>query len=198
MKTYDQKQSQQQPQQPAQASSKAMNRISMKRKTRISSESATLYNISKDASDKRASEDRLIADALAILDGRITRGEALTDPMQAANYCKVRLQHLEHEVFLVLFLDTRHRVIAAEEMFRGTIDGSEVHAREVAKRALHHNASAVIYAHNHPSGNQEPSAADRAVTARLKQALALIDIRSLDHFIIGDGAPTSLAQRGLM
>jgi DNA repair protein RadC len=97
-----------------------------------------------------------------------------------------------------MFLDTRHRMIACEEMFRGTLDGAEVHPREVAKRALGLNAAAVILAHNHPSGNPDPSAADRAVTARLKQALSLVEVRLLDHFIVGDGEATSMAQKGLM
>lgn len=126
----------------------------------------------------------------------LVRGDALTDPAQAAEFVARRLRALPHEVFACLFLDTRHRVIAFEELFRGTIDGAEVHPREVLKRCLAHNAAAIILAHNHPSGSSEASAADRAVTARLKQALALADIRLLDHFIIGDGAPTSMAQRG--
>ena len=96
----------------------------------------------------------------------------------------------------MLFLDTRHRAIAFEEMFRGTVDGAEVHPREVVRRALVHNAAALIVGHNHPSGNPEASAADRAVTVRLKQALALVEVRVLDHFIVGDGAPVSLAARG--
>ena len=97
---------------------------------------------------------------------------------------------------LALFLDTRHRVIAYEALFSGTVDGTEVHPRDVVRRALAHNAAAVIVGHNHPSGNPEPSAADRAVTARLKQALALVDLRLLDHFVIADGPPVSLAARG--
>src|SRR5690606_40540494 len=111
-------------------------------------------------------------------------------------YAARRLRSLPHEVFACLFLDTRHRVISWEELFRGTLDGAEVHPREVVKRALALNAAAVIFAHNHPSGSGEPSAADRAVTARLKQALALVDIRLLDHFVVGDGVPVSLAARG--
>ena len=94
------------------------------------------------------------------------------------------------------FLDNRHRSIAFEDLFRGTLDGAEVHPREVVRRALAHNAAAVIVGHNHPSGNREPSAADRAVTARLKQALSLVDLRLLDHFVIADGPPVSLAARG--
>ena len=124
------------------------------------------------------------------------RACALADPAQAGDYFARKLRPLPHEVFACLFLDTRHRVIAYEELFRGTLDGSEVHPREVARRCLAHNAAAVLFGHNHPSGNPEPSAADRAVTARLKQALALVEVRVLDHFIVGDGAPTSMAQRG--
>ena len=95
-----------------------------------------------------------------------------------------------------MFLDTRHRALAFEELFHGGVDGAEVHPREVVRRALAHNAAAVIVGHNHPSGNPEPSAADHAVTRRLKDALALVDVRLLDHFVIGDGAPVSLAERG--
>jgi DNA repair protein RadC len=126
----------------------------------------------------------------------LERGASLTDPQAAGRYFAQRLRGQPHEVFAALFLDTRHRAIAFEEMFRGGLDGAEVHPREVVRRALALNAAAVIVGHNHPSGNPEPSAADRAVTARLKQALALVDLRLLDHFVIGDGAPVSLAARG--
>ena len=127
---------------------------------------------------------------------QLQRGESLADPDQAGAYFARKLRPLPHEVFACLFLDTRHRVLAYEELFRGTLDGSEVHPREVARRCLAHNAAAVIFGHNHPSGNPEASAADRAVTARLKQALALVEVRVLDHFIVGDGEPTSMARRG--
>ncbi len=126
----------------------------------------------------------------------LERGEALADPGAAGRYFAQRLRGQPIEVFAVLFLDTRHRALAFEELFRGTIDGAEVHPREVVRRALAHNAAAVIVGHNHPSGNPEPSAADRAVTAQLKQSLALVDVRLLDHFVIGDGPPASLAARG--
>jgi len=130
------------------------------------------------------------------LSADLERGVALSDPNAAGRYFAQRLRGLPHEVFAAMFLDTRHRVIAFEELFRGTLDGAEVHPREVVRRALGHNAAAVIVGHNHPSGNPEPSAADRAVTARLKQALALVDLRLLDHFLIADGPPVSLAARG--
>jgi DNA repair protein RadC len=126
----------------------------------------------------------------------LERGEALKDPASAGRYFAQRLRGYPHEVFAAMFLDTRHRVIGFEELFTGTIDGAEVHSREVARRALERNAAAVIVGHNHPSGNAEPSSADRAVTARLKQALALVDVRLLDHFVVGDGPATSMASRG--
>ncbi len=126
----------------------------------------------------------------------LARGEALADPQAAGRYFSQRLRGLPHEVFAALFLDTRHRTLAFEELFRGTVDGAEVHPRVVVRRALAHNAVAVIVGHNHPSGSAEPSAADRAVTTRLKQALALVDIRLLDHFVVGDGPAVSLAARG--
>jgi len=130
------------------------------------------------------------------LAAQLERGEALADPAAAGRYFAQRLRHLPHEVFAALFLDNRHRAIAFEELFRGTLDGAEVHPREIARRALDLNAAALIVGHNHPSGNPEPSAADRAVTARLKQALALVEVRLLDHFVIADGPPVSLAARG--
>ncbi len=126
----------------------------------------------------------------------LERGEALTDPGAAGRYFGQRLRGHPNEVVAALFLDTRHRTLAFEELFLGTVDGAEVHPREVVRRALAHNAAAVIVGHNHPSGSAEPSAADRAVTARLKQALALVDVRLLDHFVIGDGPAVSLAARG--
>ena len=120
----------------------------------------------------------------------------LGDPAAAGRYFAQRLRGLAHEVFAALFLDTRHRSLGFEELFRGGIDGAEVHPREVARRALAINATALIVGHNHPSGCAEPSAADRAVTQRLKQALALVDVRLLDHFVVGDGPPQSMAARG--
>lgn len=126
----------------------------------------------------------------------LERGEAMTDPQRAGEYFTRRLRGLPHEVFACLFLDTRHRAIAYEELFRGTLDGAEVHPREVVKRCLAHNAAAIILGHNHPSGLSEPSHADRVVTNRLRQALSLVEVRVLDHFVVGDGPPCSLAARG--
>lgn len=128
----------------------------------------------------------------------LQRGEELRNPDDTRMYLTARLRDYTYEVFASLYLDNRHRVIAFEELFRGTIDGASVHPREVVKRALHHNAAAVILAHNHPSGVADPSRADQALTQRLKDALGLVDIRVLDHIVVGDGAVTSFAERGLL
>ncbi len=130
------------------------------------------------------------------LDATLRRGDALTDPATTRRYLASRLRDHPHEVFACLFLDNRHRVIAFEELFRGTIDGASVHPREVVRRALHHNAAALILAHNHPSGVAEPSEADRRITRRLQEALALVDVRVLDHVVVGDGETVAFAERG--
>ncbi|MBU6199153.1 MAG: DNA repair protein RadC [Xanthomonadaceae bacterium] len=124
--------------------------------------------------------------------------EALANPAACADYLRARIGAYPYEVFACVFLDNRHRILAFEELFRGSIDGASVHPREVVRRCLAHNAAAVILAHNHPSGVAEPSLADRAITADLKRALELIQVRVLDHFIVGAGAPTSFAARGLL
>ncbi len=128
----------------------------------------------------------------------LKRGEPLRDPVDSAAYLKARLRHLPHEVFACLYLDNRHRVLGFEELFRGTIDGASVHAREVVRACMHHNAAAVIFAHNHPSGVAEPSRADRDLTLHLRDALRMIDVRVLDHIVVGSGLPVSLASRGLI
>ena len=125
-------------------------------------------------------------------------GEAIRSPADTEIYLLSRLRHLDHELFCCLYLDNRHRVLAFNEMFRGTIDGTSVYPREVVKEALRVNAAAVILAHNHPSGVAEPSQADERITKRLKSALELVDIRLLDHLVIGGGEATSLAARGLL
>ena len=125
-------------------------------------------------------------------------GESIRSPADTEAFLKARMQHLDHELFCCLFLDNRHRVLRFDELFRGTIDGTSVYPREVVKEALGVNAAAVILAHNHPSGVAEPSQADERITRRLKSALELVDIRLLDHLIIGDGRATSLASRGLL
>jgi len=126
----------------------------------------------------------------------LRRPDALTHPAACADYLRARIGGFPYEVFVCLFLDNRHRVIACEELFRGSIDGASVHPREVVRRCLAHNAAAVIFAHNHPSGVAEPSQADREITRHLRQALELIEVRVLDHFVIGSGNALSLAERG--
>jgi len=125
-------------------------------------------------------------------------GETIRSPTDTEAFLQARMRHLGHELFCCLFLDNRHRVLRFDELFRGTIDGTSVYPREVVKEALAVNAAAVILAHNHPSGVAEPSQADERITKRLKSALELVDIRLLDHLIIGDGRATSLASRGLL
>jgi len=125
-------------------------------------------------------------------------GVAIKSPADTEAFLLSKLRHLGHELFCCLYLDNRHRVLRFDEMFRGTIDGTSVYPREVVKEALAVNAAAVILAHNHPSGVAEPSQADERITRRLKSALELVDIRLLDHLIIGDGRATSLASRGLV
>lgn len=127
----------------------------------------------------------------------IRRGDALCSPHDTRRYLSAELRSCSHEVFACLFLDNRNRVLTFEKLFHGTIDGASVYPREVVRRAIDNNAASVIFAHNHPSGIAEPSAADRQITQRLKDALALIDVRVLDHMVIGDEV-VSFAERGLL
>ncbi|CSA70399.1 RadC family protein [Vibrio cholerae] len=126
----------------------------------------------------------------------LKRGDALTSPQQTKLYLSSVLRDRQREAFYILFLDNQHRVIRDEILFEGTIDAASVYPREVVKWALHHNAAAVILAHNHPSGVAEPSQADRRITDRLRDALGLVEIRVLDHFVVGDGEVVSFAERG--
>lgn len=126
----------------------------------------------------------------------LKRGDALTSPQQTKLYLSSVLRDRQREAFYILFLDNQHRVIQDEVLFEGTIDAASVYPREVVKRALYHNAAALILAHNHPSGIAEPSQSDRRITQRLIDALALVDIRILDHFVVGDGEVISFAERG--
>ena len=128
----------------------------------------------------------------------LERLETLSDPLSCARFLELRLGHRDQEVFAAVFLDTRHRVIAFEELFAGTINGASVYPREVVRACLRHNAAALILAHNHPSGVAEPSAADIAVTKRLKSALLLIDVQVLDHLVVGNLQTISLANRGML
>jgi DNA repair protein RadC len=130
------------------------------------------------------------------LDAEMKNVPTLDHPLASARYLKSRLCGYPYEVFACLFLDNRHRVIAFEELFRGSLGGASVHPREVVRRCLAHNAAGLILAHNHPSGMSEPSQDDRNITLKLREALALIDVKVLDHIIVGDGEPISLAGRG--
>lgn len=147
------------------------------------------------AANPSMTDDQIIEAAMKIQLRRLKREGSITDPMIAGDYMSSRLAHLEHEEFHVMLLDTRHRIIECKMLFRGTIDGCEVHPREVIKYALSKGAAAIIAAHNHPSGDASPSASDRAVTNRLRDAAQLMDIRLLDHLIVGEHV-ISLASRG--
>ena len=129
---------------------------------------------------------------------KLSTGNALNSPSAVRDYLRLKMQSLPHEVFVAMFLDAQNRVIETEELFRGTLTQTSVYPREVVKRALHHNAGALILAHNHPSGVAEPSHADETLTQALKQALALVDIRVLDHFIVAGSSVLSFADRGLL
>lgn len=133
-----------------------------------------------------------------VLAEQVHQGSGLSSPADTRRYLMSCLRDLPVEVFCCLFLDNRHRVLAFEELFRGTLNGAAVYPREVVKRALKHNAAAVIFAHNHPSGVAEPSQADEQLTQRLCEALALVEVRVLDHFVVGEGTPVSFAERGLL
>ena len=143
-------------------------------------------------------EDRLIQRALKVLDTRMRTGEVLSSPNAVRDFLRLKLARLEHEVFMVVFLDAQNRVIATDEMFRGTLTQTSVYPREIVKAALLNNAAGVIFAHNHPSGMAEPSHADELLTRTLKDALAMVDCRVLDHFVIAGSALLSFAERGLL
>ena len=151
------------------------------------------------ASEQVLSDDDVIRVALSILEHRFgLKRSTLNSPQAVRDYLRLSISDKEHEVFCIAYLDVQNRVIAFEEMFRGTLTQTSVYPREVVKRSLHHNCAAVIFAHNHPSGVAEPSRSDEALTQALKQALALVDVKVLDHFVIGAGAAMSFAERGLL
>jgi DNA repair protein RadC len=136
--------------------------------------------------------------ARRLLREEMSHGDALTSPEAVRDYLRLTLASLPHEAFVVLFLDSQHRLLAADELFRGTLAQTSVYPREVVKAALARNAAAVIFAHNHPSGVAEPSRADELLTQALKQALSLVDIRTLDHFVVAGHRVVSFAERGLL
>ena len=136
--------------------------------------------------------------ALAVLAARVRSGRVLGSPVEVREFLCLKLADRRNEVFGVLFLDNQHRVIQLAELFEGTIDGASVYPRVVVQRALEVNAAAVVFFHNHPSGVAEPSQADQRLTQRLKAALGTVDIRVLDHFVVGDADATSFCERGLL
>ncbi|MBF9265532.1 RadC family protein [Paracidovorax cattleyae] len=145
-----------------------------------------------------ATADQILAAAREVIGQKMPRGTVFTSPAMVKDYLRTKLAGFEHEVFAVLFLDSQHGLIEYVEMFRGTIDATAVYPREVVKAALRLNAAAVIFSHNHPSGNPEPSRADELLTQRLKEALTLVGVRTLDHVVVGGEATASFAERGLL
>ncbi|MCD2452905.1 DNA repair protein RadC [Methylicorpusculum oleiharenae] len=156
-----------------------------------------LYIQESNGAYRKATEADVLGAATALFKRHFCTGNPLTEPAKAAEYLKLQLAQYEHEVFVCVFLNSQHQVLAVDELFRGTIDGASVYPREVIKAVLQHNAAAMIVAHNHPSGKAEPSQADRTITDKLKNALALIDVKLLDHFIIGESV-YSFAENGLL
>lgn len=143
-------------------------------------------------------DDEIIQRALAILAAKHQKGHSIENPADTRNYVQLLLAERKNEVFCVLFLDNKHRVLSFEEMFFGTIDGASVHPRVIVQRALELNAAAIILVHNHPSGVAEPSQADHNITGRIKDALALMEIRILDHIVVSAEGTVSFAERGML
>lgn len=152
----------------------------------------------KQPDESTSGEDDVIQTALGILARRVRAGACLTSPASVRDYLCLLLSDKEHEIFVALFLDAQHRVVVVDEMFRGTLTQTSVYPREVVKAALRANAAAVIFAHNHPSGVAQPSAADELLTRNLREALALVDVKVLDHFIVAGASALSFAERGLL
>jgi DNA repair protein RadC len=163
----------------------------------VRSEDSPLYAVEKSTYPLAASEDEIIAKALTILESRVCN-TAMLSPQNVQDWFRLRSAHLEHEVFSVMFLDAQHCLIECEDMFRGTATQCGVYAREIAKRALQLNASAVVVSHNHPSGSSEPSQADVKLTVSLKNALAMIDVRVLDHIVVANGGTFSFSATGVL
>ena len=157
------------------------------------SESTGIYLV-----ESQVTETDILLMARQLANLRLRRGRALTSPKEVFSHLQALLADYEHEVFALLMLDSRHRVIAFQEMFRGTLDGASVYPREVVKVALKHNAAAMILVHNHPSGDPEPSLADRTLTKKLQDALDLVGVRTLDHIVVGHEGCVSLAEQGYL
>lgn len=165
----------------------------------ISGQSTSYHDMLERMAGSPEGAEAIIDMACRIADSKLSGDEEeITSVKQANRYLKARLAHLEHEVFAIAFLNTRHVIIGFEIMFRGTIDSASIYPREVVKEALRYNCSAVLLAHNHPSGDVEPSGSDIKLTSRLKHALELVDVRVLDHVIVGSGEPYSMAENQLI
>lgn len=145
-----------------------------------------------------APDDHVIDVARQVVERSVAKGVKLNSPTRVREFLWLKLAGYDHEVFGAIFLDTQHRVIEFSELFHGTLDSASVYPREVVKAALHHNAGAVIFTHNHPSGEPDPSDADRRITQRLKEALGLIEVRVLDHIVVGGSDSVSFAERGYL
>lgn len=161
-------------------------------------ESTTLLVRDARGEYRQASADEVLKAARQVIGRRVRRGTAMTSPQAVRDFLRTKLAELEHEVFVALLLNSQNRLIEYAELFRGTLSQTSVYPREVAKIALKSNAAAMIFAHNHPSGVAEPSRADELLTQTLKQALALLDVRVLDHFIVAGDEVLSFAERGLL
>ncbi len=168
------------------------------RPSQMAKKQHTLYSEAAPVYQALADDDALIAQALSILEQRTPQGPAMTSPQAVKQYITLKLAPESREVFGVLLLDQRHRVLAFEVLFQGTLATCSVHPREVVKATLQHNAAAVIFTHNHPSGDPSPPEADKSLTARLREALALVDVRTLDHIIVVGGQALSFADLGLL
>lgn len=163
----------------------------------VKTEDRASYNVP--SSSDEATENSIISRALEILESRMARpGECLSSPSVVRDYLRLKLAEYEHEVFAALWLDAQNRVIAYDELFNGTLTQAAVYPREVVKAALAHNSASVIFSHNHPSGLAEPSRADEMLTRSLKEALSMVDVRVLDHIIVGGATSMSFAERGLI
>lgn len=159
---------------------------------------AELTSISGMGDSKYAQLQAIFEMSQRALQEEMQQRDALTSPQSVRDYLRLKLGALPCEVFMALFLDAQNRILASEELFSGTLSQTSVYPREVVKRALHHNAAALIFAHNHPSGVAEPSRADEALTVALREALALVDVKVLDHFIVAGNVALSFAERGLL
>jgi len=164
----------------------------------MTSQNFGLYVHTNDGSMRAATDDEIISIARLALDAKIKRQDKITSPADAKALVALRLGNVPHEVFVVIFFDAQLRMIELQEMFRGTLTQTSVYPREIVKEALQLNAASVILAHNHPSGVAEPSRADELITQTLKQALALVDVRVIDHLVVAGGSVLSFAERGLM